>query len=148
MIHIYDTSYKQLLNTTLYKCLCGRNSGKITWILFIIFKGIHGWIRETMFSFFLNYQRIMLYIYLGFIVPLKSFSLMWRRHYWLWRTSNFDLYSALFIDQWRFLIVPRLLWHGLYLFIFEYPWHSHLCPDRISISRMQGERSKTLYTCI
>ena len=71
----------------------------------------------------------MLYIYLRFIVPLKSFSLMWRRYYWLWRTSNFDLFSAHSIYQWGFLIVPRILWHGLYLFIFEDPWHSHLLPN-------------------
>ena len=46
----------------------------------------------------------------GVFVP--SFSPMWRRHHYRWRTTNFDLYSALMaIEQWGFFNVPHLL-HG------------------------------------
>ena len=42
-----------------------------------------------------------------FIVPLENFSLKWLK------VSNFDLCSALMaIEQWGFLSVPHLLWHG------------------------------------
>ena len=49
----------------------------------------------------------------GFFVPLKKFFTMWRRHHCRWRASTFDLCSALMvIEQWGFLNVPNLLWHG------------------------------------
>ena len=44
-----------------------------------------------------------------FFVPLKNFSLIWRRHYWRWRAANFDLCSALMaIKQWVFFSMPHL----------------------------------------
>ena len=52
---------------------------------------------------------------LGFDIPLEKFSLVWRRHHYMyqWRASNFDLYSALMtIEQWGFFSVPHLLRHG------------------------------------
>ena len=49
----------------------------------------------------------------GVIVPLENFSLIWRRHHYRWRAANFDLCSALVtIEQWGFLSVTHLLWHG------------------------------------
>ena len=53
----------------------------------------------------------------GFFVLLETFSLIWRRHHYGWRSSNFDLCSALMaIDQWGFFSVPHLLWHGASVF--------------------------------
>ena len=50
---------------------------------------------------------------MGFYVPLKNFSLIWRRHHYRWRASNFDLCLAFMaIDQWEFFIVAHVLWHG------------------------------------
>ena len=54
-----------------------------------------------------------LFVCLEFFVPLEIFSLIWRRHYCRWRPVNFDLCSALMAtEQWGFLSVPHLLWHG------------------------------------
>ena len=40
----------------------------------------------------------------GVFVPLKNFSLIWRRHHYQWRAAKFDLYSAFIaIELWRFL---------------------------------------------
>ena len=53
-----------------------------------------------------------------FFVLLEKFSLIWRRHHYLWRALNFDLCSALMaIDQWGFFSVPHLLWHGASIYI-------------------------------
>ena len=53
------------------------------------------------------------FVCLGFFVPLDNFSLIWRCHHCLWRAANFDLCSALMaFEQWEFLSVPHLLWHG------------------------------------
>ena len=60
--------------------------------------------------FFIN---LCLFVCLGFIIPLENFSLMPRRHHYLWRAVNSDLCSALMaIEQWMFFGVPHLLWHG------------------------------------
>ena len=53
-------------------------------------------------------------------------------HHYLWRATDFDLYSALMaIEQWRSFNVPHLLWHGptapFIMAISEDPWHSHRC---------------------
>ena len=43
----------------------------------------------------------------------RDFSLIWRRHHYRWRVSNFYLSSALMaIEQWGFFSVLHLLWHG------------------------------------
>ena len=53
------------------------------------------------------------FVYLGFIVPLENFLLIWRRHYYWWRALNVDLCLALMaIEQWGFFSVPHLLWQG------------------------------------
>ena len=53
-----------------------------------------------------------------FFVPLKYFSLIWRRHHHCrWRAPNFDPCSALMaFDQWWFFSVPHLQWHGASVF--------------------------------
>ena len=57
--------------------------------------------------------NVCFFLYLEFIVPLENFSLIWWRHHCRWRAANFDLCSALMaIEQWGFLNVPQLLWHG------------------------------------
>ena len=72
-----------------------------------------------------------MFVCLGVFVPLENFSLIWRRRHYLWRTTNFDLYSAVItIEQWGFFSVPHLLWHGPtnIMVISEDLWHSHLLP--------------------
>ena len=55
----------------------------------------------------------LIFVCIEFYTPLESFSLIWRRHLYQWRAANFDIYSALMtIEQWRFLSVLHLLWHG------------------------------------
>ena len=69
---------------------------------------------------------------LGFYVPLERFSLIWRHHHCRWMAANFDLYKTLMaIEQWGFLSVPHLLWHGhpFKIVIFEDLWHLHLLPS-------------------
>ena len=56
---------------------------------------------------------LILFVCLGFFVPLENFSLILRRHHYRRRAANFDLCSALMtIEQWGFFSVPHLLWHG------------------------------------
>ena len=58
-----------------------------------------------------------LFVCFGFIVPLKFFSVIWRRHPYRWRAAKFDLCPALVaIEQWGFFSVPHLLWHGASLY--------------------------------
>ena len=53
-----------------------------------------------------------LFVSLGFIVPLKNFSLTLRHHHYWWRAANFDLCSTLLTNkQLEFFSVPHLLWH-------------------------------------
>ena len=55
-----------------------------------------------------------MFVCLGFIVPLENISLLWICHHCRWRAANFYLCSALMaIEQWGFLSVPNLLWHGV-----------------------------------
>ena len=85
-----------------------------------------------MLGHFATSHGVWLFVWVGFYVPLENFSLIWRRHHYRWRVSNFDLCSALMaIDQWRFFSVPHLLWHGhtLYMIICKDPWHPHLLPS-------------------
>ena len=56
-------------------------------------------------------QFIRLFACLVF-VPLENFLLVWRRHHYRGRATNFDLISVLMvIEQWGFFNVPHLLWH-------------------------------------
>ena len=56
---------------------------------------------------------MVLFVCLWILVPLKNFSLILRRHLYLWRTANFNLCSALMaIEQWGFFSMPHLTWHG------------------------------------
>jgi hypothetical protein len=67
---------------------------------------------------FTPYHIIILrLIDLRFYVPLKNFSLTWRRHHCRWRVQNLGLCSALrAFKQGGIFIVPHLLWHGAQFF--------------------------------
>ena len=66
----------------------------------------------TMWPMRFDVSSVCLFVCL-FFVPRKNFSLIWRRHYWRWRSADFDLCSALMaIEQLGFFNVPHLLWHG------------------------------------
>ena len=67
----------------------------------------------------------------GRFVPIKNFSLIWRRYHNWWWATNFDICSALMaIEQWGFFInVPHVLWHGPTLYngnLRENPWRSQM----------------------
>ena len=50
--------------------------------------------------------------FFGFIVPLENCSLIWRRHHYRWRGTNFDISLAVMpIEQWGFFRVSHLLWY-------------------------------------
>jgi hypothetical protein len=75
---------------------------------------------EKLIGFF---QFVWLIGYLRFYVPLKNFSLIWRRHHSRW----LGLCSALTaFEQGGIFIVPHLLWHGtsVYPVSSEGPAHS------------------------
>ena len=64
---------------------------------------------------FVEYVQIVpsLFVCLWFFVPLDNFTLILKRHHFLWRVANFDLWSAIMaIEQWGYFSVPRQLWHG------------------------------------
>ena len=67
---------------------------------------------------FINFRSNYIFslVCFGFLVPLASFSLNGRRHYYRWRAANFDLYLALMAIEQReqrgFFSVSHLLWHG------------------------------------
>ena len=100
------------------------------------------------------------------LIPLENFSLIWKRHHYQWRATNFDLYSALMeIEQWGFFNAPHLLWNGSTLENGNLRWPVTLLPvaehwvrnchylfkrlrsvpigDRTLIPRMRGERYTT-----
>jgi hypothetical protein len=58
-------------------------------------------------------KLVRLIDYLGFYVPLKNFSLIWRRHHCRWRAAKFrPMLGAQAFEQGGIFIVPHLLWHG------------------------------------
>ena len=87
-------------------------------------------------------------------------------HHYLWRATDFDLYSALMaIEKWRSFNVPHLLWHGPTLYNSHlwgpvtltplpsvWQWSCHYLfqrfryvptGNRTVVSHIQGERSTT-----
>ena len=59
-----------------------------------------------------NIYGHVLFVCLGFYIPLNKFSLIWRRLHYRWRAS-FDLHSELMvIEQWGCFSVPHVLWRG------------------------------------
>ena len=74
-----------------------------------------------------------LFVCLECIIPLESFSLIWRRHNCRWRAANFDLYAR---HSWPLSSEGSLTCHTYYdtglpfiMVISEDPWHSHLMPS-------------------
>ena len=62
---------------------------------------------------------IFIFVCLGFFFPIKKFSLIWRRHHFRRRVTNFDLhvYLALMnIEQVGFFNVQHILGHGSVLY--------------------------------
>jgi hypothetical protein len=51
--------------------------------------------------------------YLVFYVPLKNFSLLWKRHHCRWRAAKF---RPMLGAQGLWEVVPHLLWHGVLVF--------------------------------
>ena len=113
-----------------------------------------------------NYTHRVSFFCLGFYIPLENFSLICRRHYYQWRASNFDLYSALMAtEQWGFFSVPHVLWHGASVYNgylsccrafdlglsrmgFEHPTFQVWCKrsDRLRHRRGFIHRVSTIYT--
>lgn len=76
-----------------------------------------------------------------FSSQLIIFLPIWRRHQYRLRTyvkANFNLCSALmYIEQWRFFIVPCLLWHWPILYINQIP-SPLISQTHIDITRKEG----------
>ena len=71
----------------------------------------------------------VLFVCLWFIVPLKNFSLIWRRHHYQWRAANFELCLALMaIKQWGFFSVSFIMGYPFIMVISQDPWYLHLLP--------------------
>ena len=67
-----------------------------------------------------------------FVILLENFSLIWRRHHYRWRATNFDLCLALIsIEQWGFVNCHTYCdtVHPFIMVISEDPWHSLLMPS-------------------
>ena len=91
----------------------------------------------------------LLFVCLGFNIPLENFSLIWRRHHYQfclfvfifggfssnsrlfhrWRTANFDLCSVLMAIEHSIACHTYCdTGHRFKMVISEDPWHSHLLP--------------------
>ena len=110
-------------------------------------------------------QIFSLFVCLGFFVPLKKCSLIWRRRHYRWRAANFDLcWTLIAIEQWRIFQMPHFLHVTPFIMVIsEDARHSHLLPSvwqwscrnlflrirfveagiRVLISRIRGECSTT-----
>ena len=78
----------------------------------------------------------------GVFVSLENFSLIWRRHYYRWRTAKFDLCSArMAIEQWGFFSVPHLLWQEAYVYNGHLHGPSPWTRDAHTWCRAFGNRS-------
>ena len=69
-------------------------------------------VQMVYFHLMIECGILLNFVCLCFYVQLENFLLIWRRHHYRWRASNFDIYSALVaIEQWGFFSLPHLLWH-------------------------------------
>ena len=112
------------------------------------------------------YHFFSLFVCLWFYVPFEKFSFTWRLHHLRWRSSKFDLFSALIVNKQRGILACHIscdAGHSFKMIIFGDPWHVHVLPsawqrschylfyrlrsvttgDRTPISRMRGKRSTT-----
>ena len=121
--------YKDIINdctgSGLHKYIC---SGISTFLVFFKICSLHFssicmniWLyivfyRENRYKLSMKLHKycIVFFVCLGFIVPLKNFSLIWRRHHYRWRAEMFDLCSAIMaIEQWGFFSMLNLLSDGI-----------------------------------
>ena len=77
---------------------------------------------------------LYMFYLLGVFRPTENFSLIWRRHHYMWKTANFDLHlcSALIvIEQWGSLANQTYcdMGHSFIIVISDNPWHSLLLPS-------------------
>ena len=81
-----------------------------------------------------------------FLVPLKNFSLTWRRHHFRWRATKFDLYSTFIaIEKWGFFNVPHL-WHRATLYNGHLWGSLILTPFAERLEVLEVELSLPLFT--
>ena len=70
-------------------------------VAFFNLKGLHG---------------LFMFVW-GIDVPLENFPLIWKRHRYQWKASNFNIYLALMAtEQWMFLSVPHFMCHGEFIY--------------------------------
>ena len=73
------------------------------------------WVRWSILKYFM-------FVYLGFIVQLDNFSLIWRNNHNWWKAAHFDLCSGhMIIEHGGFFNLPHLMWHGASVY------NGHLC---------------------
>ena len=97
--HVVVQLFHFVTNTCNYAALCLTINSRLSDLFY-------GEVGKFIFACY--FERVGLFI-CYYHVPLKNFSHLWRCHNYQWRTSNFDLCSALIaIEQWGFLSVPHL----------------------------------------
>ena len=114
------TNIKEMLLSVLFYTPCYVTSG--------LWEAIYteNWGRGHMF---------VLFVCLGFFVPLENFSFIWRLHHCWWRTANFDLCS----NSWPLSSEGSLTCHTycdtghpFIMVIFEDTWHSPIA-ERLTV---------------
>ena len=105
-------------------------------ILFINVSQISNGALRSLFSFVKQLKKksfefcmfVCLFVW-SFFVPVENFSPIWRQHHQRWRAANFDLCSALLAsEQWGFVGVAHLLWHGASVYNAHLRGHVTLIP--------------------
>ena len=84
--------------------------------------------------FFPNFAKCLFVCLFEVLRSTRDFSLIWWRHHYWWRASNFDLHSALLTkEQWGFFSVPHLLWHGTSVYNGHVPLSIYAVAERLLV---------------
>ena len=75
--------------------------------------------------FWMRWELGFIFVCLGFIVPLKNFSLKLRGHHYWWRATKFDLPC----HSWPSSSEDSLACNPFIMVMYENSCHSHLLPS-------------------
>ena len=75
----------------------------------------------------------------GRVIPLENFSLIWRRNHCRWKAANWPMLRT--HEHWDSLACPTCCdtGHPFIMITSENPWHSHLLPYLLGLSRLGFE---------
>ena len=86
-------------------------NGILFYPFFISFMNMILWInlhiRTVVHLHRINHLCTLIFVCLVFYIPLKNFSLIWKRYHYRWRATNLT-YA---IEQWGFFSAQHWLWH-------------------------------------